>query len=144
MGKAIAAASILVFCSFAFVFVQLWFRRPSVPPQMRGAAPPLENREDGSVYAISIEMDKFERRLMEEEKRWEKLNEDLATMRTEREELKKALEDAQGDIRRLRRQVNERPAPPTRPRPTPPPVVGPETPPVTPETESSVTPVPPR
>ena len=125
MGRAITIASFLVLFSFAFVFYQLWIRRPAGAGTSRGSAPILETREDGSVYAVSLEIDKFEKRLMEDETRWVKLQTELEAMRKEREELKKTIEGLQGDVRRLRRQVNERgPAPPPANAPDGPPPNG--------------------
>lgn len=135
MGRAITIASVLVLCSFAFVFYQLWIRRPASASPVRGPAQMLETREDGSVYAVSTEIDRFEKRLIEEEKRWVKLEAELQAMRKEREELRKTIEDLQGDVRRLRRQVAERHAPPSQ-LPTPAPVNPPVTP-VTPEAEGT-------
>lgn len=136
MGRAITIASVIVLCSFAFVFYQLWIRRPASASPARGPVPVLETREDGSVYDISTEIEAFEKRLMAEEARWNKLNTELEALRKEREELRKTVEDLQGDVRRLRRQVTERNTPPAQPRPTPTPVTPPVTP-VTPEGEGT-------
>lgn len=140
MGRAITIASILVFCSFAFVLYQLWIRRPvSASPTPRGPAPLLESRADGSVYAVSVEIDKLEKRLIDEEKRWVKLETELEAMRKQREELQKSVEELQGEVRRLRRQVNERNTPPAEPRSTLPPTNPPEGP-TPPPVEGGTTP----
>jgi septal ring factor EnvC (AmiA/AmiB activator) len=112
MGKAIAAASILVFLSFAFVFVQLWARRPAGAAPAGRPSPVLDSRDDGSVYALTLDLQRFERRLVEEEKRWVRLQADLDAARKERDEVKASLDSLQAEVRRLRRQLQERPAPP--------------------------------
>lgn len=133
MGRAITIASILVFCSFAFVFYQLSIRRPAAAaPSVRGPAPLLEPRADGSIYAVSVDMEKLEKRLMDEEKRWVKLDTELEAMRKDREALQKTIDELQGEVRRLRRQVAERNAAPAEPRSTLPPATAPNGPPPAP------------
>jgi septal ring factor EnvC (AmiA/AmiB activator) len=127
MGRAIVISALLVLCSFAFVFVQLWVRRPASASPVRSGAPVLDTREDGTVYAVALQLQKFEKRLADEEKRWLKLEADLAAMRKERDEVKTTLEEVQGELRRVRRQLAER-ARPTEPTPTPPPANGPDAP----------------
>jgi septal ring factor EnvC (AmiA/AmiB activator) len=127
MGRAIVISALLVLCSFAFVFVQLWVRRPAVAGPLRSPNTVLETREDGSVYAVSLQIEKFEKRLAAEEKRWIQLQTDLEAIRKERDELKTSLEDVQSELRRLRRQVAER-RQPTAPAPAPAPGNGPDVP----------------
>jgi len=112
MGKAIAAASILVFLSFAFVGVQLWSRRPAGAATPTRPAPVLDSRDDGSVYALSLEIERFDRRLMEADRRWVQMQAELEATRRERAEAKTALEALQTEVRRLRRDFDERAAPP--------------------------------
>ncbi|HEU4752287.1 MAG TPA: hypothetical protein VFU47_04190 [Armatimonadota bacterium] len=112
MGKAIGVALLFVVLAFGFVLFQLSQqaprdRRPSARP-----GPVLEMREDGSVYAVSLQLSQFERRLMEEEKRSEQLLTELETMRGERVKLEQRLGEVQEDLRKLRRQLAERPAAP--------------------------------
>lgn len=139
MGRAITIASFLVLCSFAFVFYQLWIRKPASAAPLRGPAPLLETRGDGSVYEVTLEIERLEKRLVDEEKRSLKLQADLDATRKEREELQKTVEDLRGDLRRLSRQVNQRAPTPPEPAPTPPPANGPIGP-IAPEGEGTVTP----
>lgn len=140
MGKAIAFFAILALCGFAFVIGHLLLRRP-VPGQTRPAeaGPVLVNQEDGSVYSISLKIDGFERRLMEEETHSQALEVELATLGKERDELKKQVTDLVAEVRRLRKQVNERPKP-VEPPPTDastPPTPGPVSTPVLPQPEGT-------
>jgi hypothetical protein len=127
MGRAISIASAVVFCSFAFVLFQLWIRRPASVAVPRGPVPLLESREDGAVYAVSVQMDKFEKRLIDEEKRWGRLQTQLDAIQKDHEDLQKSVDDLEGEVRRLRRQV-ERNAAPTQPRSTLPPANAPNGP----------------
>lgn len=139
MGRAIAIAFFLVLLSIGFVLLQLWTRRPSgatasTPPRSQ---PMFATRDDGSVYAVSLQITQFEKRLVEEEERSRKLLQELATLRKERTDLGQQVDTLQGEVQRLRRQVaepRERPAPPvaTPPGVAPVPPVTPDGAPVTP------------
>jgi septal ring factor EnvC (AmiA/AmiB activator) len=139
MGKVIAFFAILALCGFAFVIGHLLLRRPIVMQQRPvEAGPVLVNRDDGSVYAIGLKIDGFERRLMEEEERTQKLEGTLASVSTEREALKKQVEELAAEIRKLRKQVNEKPKPlPPPPDASMPPAAGPVTSPVLPLPENT-------
>ena len=110
MGKAIAFVSLIVLCSFGFVLFQLLRHVPRGASAPAGPAPMLVNREDGTVYDVSLQLSRFERRLMEEEKRSQQLRDELDALRTERDTLNGQVEELQGEVRRLRRQVSETPA----------------------------------
>lgn len=69
-------------------------------------------RDDGSVYAVSLQLTQFEQRLVEEEERSRKLLEEVDAVRKEREALTKDVAQLQEELRRLRRQVTQ---PVTRP-----------------------------
>lgn len=111
MGRAIAIAFILVVFSFGFVLLQLWNRRSTSPPPSARRQPMFVTRDDGSVYAVSLQLTQFEQRLVEEEERSRKLLEEVSTVRKEREELTKTVELLQEELRRLRRQVTQPAAP---------------------------------
>ena len=139
MGRAIAIAFFLVLLSIGFVLLQLWTRRPTganaaTPPRTQ---PMFATRDDGSVYAVSLQLTQFEKRLVEEEERSRKLLQELETLRKERTDLGQEVDQLQGEIQRLRRQVAERD------RPAPPPANAPANPPVTPVTPPEGTPVTP-
>lgn len=145
MGRAIAIAFFLVLLSIGFVLLQLWTRRPTgatatTPPRTQ---PMFATRDDGSVYAVSLQLTQFEKRLVEEEERSRKLLQELDAMRKERAELGQQVDQLQGEVQRLRRQVaepRERPAPP----PGNAPANAPVTPPVSPDgTTVTPTPIPP-
>ena len=138
MGRVIAFFAILALCGFAFVFAHLLLRRPT-PGQPRPveAGPVLVNQADGSVYAIGLKIDGFERRLIEEEERSQALESKLSTMRDEREALKQQVTDLVGEVRRLRKQVNEKPKPVIPPPDaSTPPTSGPVSTPVSPQPEA--------
>lgn len=140
MGRAIVVAAILVLCSYSFVLWQLTRSRPRSSKPESGPAPVLDTRLDGSVYALNLDIEKLERRLAKEEERTGKLMGDLGALREERDALQQQVEDLESDLRRLRRQVNEREAPAqnappanapagnTPPAPVPVPVPAPATP----------------
>jgi hypothetical protein len=139
MGRAIAIAFFLVLFSIGFVLLQLRTRRPSgvtaaTPPRTQ---PMFATRDDGSVYAVSLQLTQFEKRLVEEEERSRKLLQELATLRKERTDLGEQVDTLQGEVQRLRRQVaepRERPVPPvaTPPGVTPAPPAAPDGAPVIP------------
>jgi septal ring factor EnvC (AmiA/AmiB activator) len=137
MGKVIAFFAILALCGFAFVIGHLLLRRPvAIQQRPMEAGPVLVNRDDGSVYSIGLKIDGFERRLMDEEERTQKLEGALAEVTTEREALKKQVEELANELRRLRKQVNEKPKPlPPPPDASMPPAAGPITSPVVPQPE---------
>jgi hypothetical protein len=128
MGRAIAFLSFVVLCSFAFVFWQLWVKRPARPVGPAMAAPALDMMDDGSVYAVRLRLDRFERRLMEEEERSGKLQQALDELGTQRTELEGRITALQAEVRRLRRQAAERQTPPTPAPETPTVPSGPEAP----------------
>lgn len=141
MGRAIAIAFFLVLFSIGFVLLQLWTRRPSgataaTPPRTQ---PMFATRDDGSVYAVSLQLTQFEKRLVEEEERSRKLLQELETLRKERAGLGDQVDQLQGELQRLRRQVAERdrPAPPVTPAPGTAPAA-----PVTPPEGTPVVPAP--
>jgi septal ring factor EnvC (AmiA/AmiB activator) len=112
MGRAIKVVFVLLLCSIAFVALHLKLKRPADAAAAPGRASLLDSRADGSVYAITLEFEKFDRRLMEEEKRSEKLQNDLTALRKDREDLENEVGDLQDEIRRLRRQVASTDRPP--------------------------------
>lgn len=118
MGKAIAVLSVIVVCCFAFVAFQLSTRRPR-GRAAAAAASPLRPRDDGSLYSVDVEIKKLERRLVEEEKRSLKLQQELAAITEEREKLTTQVTELEDDVRRLRRTVNGRITPPNAPANTP-------------------------
>ena len=132
MGKAIAFVSLIVLCSFGFVLFQLLRHVPKGASAPAGPAPVLVNRDDGTVYDVSLDLARIERRVIEEEKRSQQLQEELDTIRQERDGLVGQVEDLQAEVRRLRRQVSElptqRPEPSQPPRATPTPGNAPVTP----------------
>jgi TolA-binding protein len=142
MGRAIFIAFVLVLLSIGFVLLQLSTRRPTgataaTPPRTQ---PMFATRDDGSVYAVSLQLTQFEKRLVEEEERSRKLLQELETIRKERTELGQQVDQLQGEVQRLRRQVaepRERPAPPAGNTPGPAPVT-----PVTPPDGTPATPIP--
>jgi septal ring factor EnvC (AmiA/AmiB activator) len=118
MGKAIAVALAAVVLAFGFVLLQL-LRQPPRPLQIDsrpGAV--LDVREDGSLYSVNLQISQFERRLMDAEKRSELLQAEVDTLRGERAQMEERLTQMHDEVRRLRRQVAERPAPP-QPQPQP-------------------------
>jgi len=138
MGRAIAIAFFLVLLSIGFVLLQLWTRRPTgvtaaTPPRTQ---PMFATRDDGSVYAVSLQLTQFEKRLVEEEERSRKLLQELETLRKERTDLGQQVDQLEGEIQRLRRQVAERER-------TAPPANSPGNAPVTPVTPPDGTPVSP-
>lgn len=138
MGRAIAIAFFLVLFSIGFVLLQLWSRRPTgvtaaTPPRTQ---PMFATRDDGSVYAVSLQLTQFEKRLVEEEERSRKLLQELESLRKERTDLGQQVDQLEGEIQRLRRQVAERER-------TAPPANAPGNAPVTPATPPDGTPVTP-
>jgi septal ring factor EnvC (AmiA/AmiB activator) len=115
MGRAIVVLSIIVLCSFAFVLAQLLLRRGHGSPTTL-AAPMMATDEDGTVYAVKAKLERFERRLMDSEKRSGALMQQVSTLETEREQLRGQVEELRSEIRKLRKQLS--PAP-TRPGPGP-------------------------
>lgn len=125
MLRAIIVVFFIVVLAFAFVVLQFVPHRGTrsvAAPS--GPAPLLETRDDGSVYAVGLEMDQLERRIVENEERSRKLAQDLAAAQKERDDLATEVDDLRNQVASLRRQVNQRPAP--APRPTPP-ANGPDT-----------------
>jgi septal ring factor EnvC (AmiA/AmiB activator) len=123
MGKAIAAVSLILLMSIGFVLLQLWRHAPrgAEAAPASGSAPVLEVQSDGSVYSIGLKLDRFERRLMEEEQRSRQLTEELSALRQEREGAQAQIGELQTEIRRLRRQLEES----SRPEPAAPPANAP-------------------
>jgi hypothetical protein len=117
MLRAIIVVFFIVVLAFAFVVLQFMPHRGARAAAPVGPAPLLETREDGSVYAVSLELDQLERRLMENEERSRRLNQDLAVAKKERDDLQSQVEDLQGEVDSLRRQMSQRPAPAPRPAP---------------------------
>ena len=125
MLRAIIVVFFIVVLAFAFVVLQfLPHRGTRAAAGPSGPAPLLETRDDGSVYAVSLEMEQLERRIVENEERSRKLAQDLAAAQKERDDLANEVDDLRNQVSSLRRQVNQRPAP--TPRPTPP-TNGPDT-----------------
>jgi hypothetical protein len=147
MGRAIAIAFLGVVLSIAFVLLQLSTRRSAAAPAPVRRQPMFETRDDGSVYAVSLQLTQFEKRLMEEEERSRKLLDELEGMRKERDDLGKEVQGLQEEVRRLRRQVTEsREAPAPAPTPANAPANGPATPVIPPTGTTPAgpgTPVPP-
>jgi small-conductance mechanosensitive channel len=112
MGRAIAVAFLLVVFSIGFVLLQLWTRRSATPPPSARRQPMFVTRDDGSVYAVSLQLTQFEQRLVEEEERSRKLLQEVDAVRKEREALTKDVAQLQEELRRLRRQVTQPAAPP--------------------------------
>lgn len=112
MAKAIGIVFVLFLCSVLFVLMQLSLRsRPRADAAALAPAPLLDTRPDGTIYAVSLEMDNFRRRLEEEQKRTVRLFEELAAQRKEREAIAAQLKELATEVRRLRRQMAEpRPA----------------------------------
>jgi septal ring factor EnvC (AmiA/AmiB activator) len=115
MGRAIVVSAIIVLACYCFVLVQLASSRPRGSRAEAGPSPVLEARRDGSVSALNLDIQRLERRLAKEEERSGKLAADLTAVRDERADLEKQIADLESDLRRLRRQVNERPAAPAPP-----------------------------
>jgi septal ring factor EnvC (AmiA/AmiB activator) len=112
MGKAIAVALAAVVLAFGFVVLQL-LRQPSAERQVGARpGPVLDVREDGTLYSVNLQMSQFERRLMAAEERSEQLQAEVDTLRAERAQMEERLGQMHDEVRRLRRQVAERPAPP--------------------------------
>lgn len=106
MGRAIAFFAFLVLCGFAFVTAHLLLRRPATSSGApAGPAPVLLHRDDGSLYAVSLQLERLERRLMDEERVSLRLESELSAVRSERAALADQVEALQAEIRRLRRQV---------------------------------------
>jgi len=118
LKRAIGLAFVLMLCGVAFVGLSLLRRQPARAGTSPGPASPLMTTPDGSLYAVSLRIAKFERRLMEEEKRSERLQTDLAEVRKDRDALAGQVEMLQGEVRRLRRQLAESQRPPA-PTPAP-------------------------
>lgn len=132
MGRAIAVAFLVVVLSIGFVLLQLWTRRSAAAPAPARRQQMFVTRDDGSVYAVSLQLTQFEKRLMEEEERTRRLLDELATLRTERAMLDRRVEELQEEVRRLRRQVTP-PATPPGPQPEDPAPNPPDGVPVVPE-----------
>lgn len=116
MLRAIIVAFFIVVVCFAFVVLQFMPRHGSrAGTASTGPAPLLETREDGSVYAVSLEMTQLERRLLDDEERSRKLQQELAATRKQRDDLEARIDELQDQIETLRRQVNQRPTAPPRP-----------------------------
>lgn len=138
MGRAIGIAFLLVVFSVGFVLLRLGTRRSTSAPAPPRRQQMFVTRDDGSVYAVSLQLTQFEQRLMEEEERSRKLQEQLEALRKERDAMGKSMEQLQEELRRLRRQVTQ-PAP--RPAPSEPPAEPEEG--VAPDSGASATPTPP-
>lgn len=119
MLRAIIVVFFIVVLAFAFVVLQFVPHRGtrSAATGPSGPAPLLETRDDGSVYAVSLEMEQLERRIVENEERSRKLAQDLAAAQKERDDLSNEVDDLRNQVSSLRRQVNQRPAPAPRPAP---------------------------
>jgi septal ring factor EnvC (AmiA/AmiB activator) len=117
MLRAIIVVFFIVVLAFAFVALQVVPRHGPRSTGPAGPAPLLETRDDGSVYAVSLEMEQLERRLIENEERSRKLSQDLAAAKKERDDLAGEVDDLQNQMAALRRQVNQRPAPTPQPAP---------------------------
>jgi septal ring factor EnvC (AmiA/AmiB activator) len=118
MGKAIAVALAAVVLAFGFVLVQLLKQPPRDGQGAPRPGPVLEVREDGTLYSVNLQISQFERRLIDAEKRSEQLQAEVDTLRAERAQMEERLGQMHDEVRRLRRQVTERPAPPA-PQPQP-------------------------
>src|ERR1051325_2255801 len=106
MGKAIAVLFLMVVCSFSFVLLHLWLRKPAGAAETPRAAPALlETREDGSLYSVRLRLQECARRLMDWGRRAVSLKGELDAMRKDRDQLQGQVDDLQDDVRRLRRQI---------------------------------------
>ena len=115
MGRAIAFVTLLVICSFSFVFWRL-SRRPSGGPPASGHRPALlDVRDDGSVEAVVRRLAIFEQRLIDEEQRSQKLMSDVKSLTSERDDLETQVNGLQDEVHRLRKELAD-----VTPRPTPP------------------------
>src|SRR5438874_2558452 len=104
MGRAIAVLSMIVLCSFAFVLLHLTLRKPARAAGLRGPAPVLETREDGSVSSVDIQLSIFEQRLMDAERRSERLATELQQEKKDRQQMEDQVAGLQAELKRLRRQ----------------------------------------
>ena len=108
MGKAIIVLSVVVLFCFAFVLAQLsWGEGPGGDGEAL-AAPLLESREDGSVYSVGLRVRGIEDRVLDEEKRSQKLRAELDLARKDNRELRGQIEMLVGEIRDLRRDLDEK------------------------------------
>jgi septal ring factor EnvC (AmiA/AmiB activator) len=106
MGKAIAFVSFVLVCSIVFVMLQLWRQSPRASEAAPASGPPvLQTLDDGSLYSVGLKLERFERRLMEEEQRSQQLLDELNQARQDRTDLSARVEELQGEIRRLRREL---------------------------------------
>lgn len=136
MRRAILILTLVVIGSFGFVLLHLRFRAEAgVPTGGPSGAPLLGTREDGTVYAVSLQISRLERRLMEEEKRSAALQEAIEALKRERDALREEVDALQGQVRTLRRQLAPKPE-------TPPSQLPPASPPPTPAPAPSPTPTP--
>jgi len=137
MGKAIAILTVVVACSITFVLVQLALRRPAdAAMPAPGPAPLLETRPDGSVYAVSLRIQRLEERLIEEEERSGRLVGQVETLRRERERLGEQVTRLQLELAQIRLRLTtipqagpnpadeDTPAPPAAEQPSGPPPPG--------------------
>lgn len=111
MGRAIIIAALVVLCSFGFVLVQLARNRPR-GAMSSGPGQILQTREDGSVYAVSVQLRRFEQRLFSAEERSQKLAAEVEALRKERDGLSKQVQNLAEEVQQLRKDVDTKPAPP--------------------------------
>jgi septal ring factor EnvC (AmiA/AmiB activator) len=140
MVRAIIVLTIVVVCSFAFVLLQLLMRAPAAASPSAPAAPMLRGTEDGGVISVDLMIQRLEKRVQDGEEQAAGLRKDLDDSRTESEALRQKVTGLEGEVRRLRRQLDQASQPPTQPDAnaprTGPPTGNPQPPLTTPETDS--------
>jgi hypothetical protein len=115
LARAIAVTSLVVVAAIIGVVISLWLRGPipaahvSQPP--RRGAPLLVNDRDGSVYDLNLKQAGLEERLLDEERRSQRLQEELDNVRKDNDRLSRQLRTLEGSIAALRRELARRPVP---------------------------------
>lgn len=115
MVRAIIVLAIVVVCSFAFVLLQLLMRAPAAASPVAPSSPILRATEDGSVVSVDLMIQRLEKRVQDGEQRSAGLRKDLDDSRSEREALRQKVTGLEGEVRRLRRQLDEASQPPAVP-----------------------------
>jgi len=102
MARAIAALTGVVLLSITGVLLHLWLNRPTERPRRAAPRPLMSTERDGSLYDMGFKYDQLERRLMDSERRAERLAADVAKLQQVQTEMSQRLAEQDSELRLYR------------------------------------------